>query len=103
MSLAISRADLKSYFNSGDIPIEAHFHALIDAMPMIYKETTSIVKDTGLTVTHGNASKASIVQVLDSDGEQVEVSWKHVSGNETNAVEITSAFAITNAQINVLC
>ena len=103
MSLIVTRTNIKGWFNTADKPTEANFHALIDAMVMNYAETSSLVADTDLVVTHGNAKKATHVTVLDANGESIEVSWKHTPSNETNAVTINCAFAVPNAQINVLC
>lgn len=102
MSLVIKRTDVLSYFNVGDKPAESQFAALINAMPMVYVETVALVADTDFTVTHGNAEKARIVQVVDSNGKEIGVSWRLDPTDLTNKVIINTAKAYTNAVVSIL-
>lgn len=103
MSIAITRADIKGYFNSGDVPSEANFHAFIDSMVMKYEVSQTITANTDLTITHGNDTKATHVTVLNGDNEAVEISWKRTPLNEANAVTINAGFDVPNAVIIVHC
>lgn len=103
MSLAITHSDLKTYFATGSIPTQGHFWALLASIPMVYEETATLVAGVDFTVTHGNGRTAKIVQVLDSSGVEIPVTWERDSANPTGAVIINDATGHTDAIINVLC
>lgn len=103
MSLTITRANQKLNFRTGSRPTETQFAALIDAFPMIYvEESVDLVSNTDYVITHSNAEKARIVQVTDSDGKSIDVSWKRDPSDPTNKVIINSAKAYTGAEVSIL-
>ena len=102
MALTITRANHKLNFQKGDTPTEAQFAALIDAFPQIYSEVITLAADTDLTVTHGNSEKARIVQIVDSDGEQIDISWRRDPLDPTNKVILNSSKAYTDAEVSIL-
>jgi len=102
MSLAITRADVKAWFDTGDVPTAAQFKSLIDAFGMKYTETITLVADTDYTVTHGNAENALIVQVVDSNGVNVDIYWERDSSDPTNKVIINSSKAYASAEVTIL-
>lgn len=102
MAVTITRAQHKSNFNTGDKPTESQFSSLIDAFPMIYTETVTLVADTDYTVTHGNAENARVVQVVDSTGKQIDVVWRRDPLDPTNKVIINVAKGYTNAEVTIL-
>ena len=101
MALTITRANHKSNFNRGDVPSEAQFAALIDAFPMIYTEIVTLVTGDN-TITHGNSEKARIVQVVNSSGESIDVSWRRDSTDATNKVIVNVAKGYTDAEVSIL-
>jgi len=102
MALTNTRAALKAFFNTGDVPTEVQFSTLIDAFPMVYTETITLVKDTDYTITHSAAEKARIVQVLDSNGEEFGVSWRRDSTDENNKIIINASVGKSNVEVNIL-
>jgi len=48
MAITFSRADLISYFQTGDAPSQAHFTALIDSMQILDESVT--IKEASLTI-----------------------------------------------------
>ena len=102
MAIAITRANIKANFNTGDTPTEAQFASMIDAFPMVYVETVSLVLDTDLSISHNNAERARIVQVTDSAGVAIDVSWRLDSSDPTNTVIINSGKAYANAVVSIL-
>jgi len=102
MSLTFTRAGIKALFETGDVPTQSDFSTFIDAFPMIYSETVTLVADTDMSVTHDAGEKARIVQVLNSDGEELGVSWRRDPDDETNKVIINSGVSKSNVEINIL-
>lgn len=102
MSIAITRANIKAWFATGEVPAAAQFQSMIDAFPMKYKETVDLVSGVDYTITHGNAEKAVMVQVLDSAGAAIAVTWKQDPADLTNKVIINAASNYTGAQVTVL-
>jgi hypothetical protein len=102
MALTITRANHKLNFQKGDTPSEAQFAALIDAFPMIYSEEGITLTTGDNTFTHGNAEKARIVQVLDSDGKEIDVTWRRDPSDATNKVIVNVAKGYSNAEISIL-
>jgi len=68
---------------------------------MVYNETVTLVANTDLTVTHGNAELARIVQVKDSDGKSIDINWRIDSGSTTSII-LNSAKAYTDAVVSIL-
>lgn len=102
MAFTITRAQHKQNFATGKTPSGSQFAALIDAFPMIYTATVTLVADTDLSVEHGNAENARVVQVLDSNGQQVEVTWRRDPLDPTNKVILNSAKAYARAEVSIL-
>lgn len=103
MSLTITRAQHKLNFKTGSKPTESQFASLIDAFPMIYvEESVTLVANTDFQVTHNGGEKARIVQVTDSNGQEIEVSWRRDPSDPTNKVLINSAKAYTGAEVSIL-
>ena len=103
MSLTITRANQKLNFKRGSKPTESQFSSLIDAFPIIYiEESVSLVSNTDYQVAHNAGEKARIVQVTDSDGQEIEVSWRRDPIDPTNKVLINSAKAYTGAEVSIL-
>jgi len=102
MAITITRAQQKSNFESGDVPTQAQFAALINAFPMIYNETVTLVADTDYSVEHGNDENARIVQVTDSDGKSIGVNWRLDPLDPTNKVIINTGKAYTDAEVSIL-
>ena len=102
MALTITRAQHKANFETGDRPTSSQFAAMIDAFPMIYTETITLVADTDYTVTHGNAENARIVQVVDSNGKEIGVSWRRDPNDPTNKVIINVGKGYTDAEVSIL-
>lgn len=102
MALTITRANHKQNFQRGDVPTAAQFAALIDAFPMIYTEESVSLSEGDNTFTHGNSEKARIVQVLDSNGQEIETTWRRDSLDPTNKVIINVAKAYTGAEVSIL-
>ncbi len=101
MSLTNTRAAIKAMFTTAAVPVEAQFSAMIDAFPMIYTTTVSLVANTDLAVIHGNAEEAKIVQVKDSNGKNIPVNWRVDSGSTTEVI-LNSAKAYTNVTVSIL-
>ena len=74
MSLAITRSDIRAFFETGDKPTQSQFTAFINAMGLKYTETVTLVADTDKQVTHGGGETAKTVQILDSQGKQIYIS-----------------------------
>jgi hypothetical protein len=102
MAVLIKRSDVISYFESGDAPNQAQFTAFIDAFPMVYAETVSIVANVDLEITHGIGENARIVQATDSDGIYIGMNWRRDPSDPTNKVIINSAKAYSNAEVTIL-
>ena len=102
MALTITRAQHKQNFQTGDRPTGSQFAAMIDAFPMIYTETVTLVANVDYSITHGNAENARIVQVVDSDGKYVSLNWRRDPSDPTNKVIINAAKAYTDAEVSIL-
>lgn len=102
MAITITRAQQKGNFQTGDRPTGSQFAAMIDAFPMIYTETVDVVANTDLTITHGNAELARIVQAVDSNGVAINLNWTRDPLDPTNKVIINSAKAYSSAEVSIL-
>ncbi|MGB0367933.1 MAG: hypothetical protein ACPGD8_00925 [Flavobacteriales bacterium] len=102
MAILNTRAQLLSKFATGAFPSESDFSALISQLPLIHTEPVTLLQNTDLEVTHSAGENARIVQLTDSTGKEINVSWRRDPSDPTNKIILNSGKAYASAEVSIL-